>query len=154
MNKFGYDAGGYLAYIRFVGRMRIFSATDMSTGFGTADSPVTLFTVTGDVQVKVWAAVQGTAVASALNTATLSIGTVEAPQGIIVDSTVNGTQFAVTDVWVDASPAQDVEALPDNWFILGGGANIILTIGVEDITAGALEVYCLWSPLSSNGNVV
>jgi len=55
---------------------------------------------------------------------------------------------------VDATPALDVEAMSNNWYAVGGGANIIVTIATNNITAGAMEIYCLWRPLSSNGNVI
>ena len=143
-----------LASVGHLGRLAIKSLTDMSSGFDTADNPVTIFTVTGDVLVQVFGVVQATALTSAGGTGTLSIGTAEVVAGIIAASTVNGTQFATTDVWVDSTPAHDIEAMSNNWYAIGGGANIIVTIATANITAGAMEMYCLWRPLSSNALVV
>jgi hypothetical protein len=121
------------------------------TGYDTAAA----FTVTGDVKVQVFGVVGATAIASTSGTTTLSVGTTESAVGIIAASTVNGTQFAATDVWVDATPANDVEALAaQDWHIIGGGADIILTRSVDDLTQGTLTLYCLWEPLSADGNVV
>lgn len=121
------------------------------TGYDTAAA----FTVTGDVMVQVFGVVGATAIASTSGTTTLSVGTTEAATAIIGASTVNGSQFAATDVWVDTSPANDVEALPAApWFIIGGGADILLTRSVDDLTQGVLTLYCLWIPLSTDGNVV
>ena len=143
-----------LASVGHLGRLATYTAADMSSDFDTGDSPVTIFTVTGDVLVQVFGVVQGTALTSASSTGTLAIGTAEDVDAIIDESTVNGTQFAATDVWIDATPALDVEAMNLDWFAVGGGANIIVTIATNNITAGALEIYCLFRPLSSNGNVV
>ena len=137
-----------------LGRLATFTALDMSSGFGTAQSPVTLFTVTGDVLVQVFGIVQATAVGSASDTGTLAIGTAESVAGIIAATTADGTQLAATDVWIDATPSVDLEAITNTWFAVGGGANIILTIATNNMDAGAMEIYCLWRPLSSNGLVV
>jgi len=121
------------------------------SGYDTADA----FTVTGDVLVRVFGIVGATGITSTSGTTTLSIGTTEATAGIIAASTVNNTQFAATDVWVDSTPANDVELMASAaWHVIGGGANIRLTRNVDDLTAGTLTLYCFWSPLSSDGNVV
>ena len=143
-----------LASVGHLGRLATYTAADMSSDFDVADSPVTIFTVTGDVLVQVFGIVQAVALTSASSTGTLAIGTPEVVAGIIAASTVNGTQFAATDVWVDATPDVDLEPITDSWFGVGGGANIIVTIATNNITAGAMEIYCLWRPLSSNANVV
>lgn len=121
------------------------------TGYDTAAA----FTVTGDVMVCVFGVVGATAITSTSGTTTLSIGTTEAAAGIMAASTVNNTQFAATDVWVDSTPANDVEALAaQRWHIIGGGADINLVCNVDDITQGTLTLYCLWVPLSDDGSVV
>lgn len=121
------------------------------TGFDSAAA----FTVTGDVKVQVFGVVGAVAITSTSGTTTLSVGTTEATAGIIAASTVNNTQFAATDVWVDATPANDVEALAaQDWHIIGGGADILLTRSVDDLTAGSLTLYCIWEPMSADGNVV
>ena len=119
------------------------------TGYDTAVA----FTVTGDVRVRVVGVVGAVAITSTSGTTTLSVGTTEAAAAIIAASTVDGTQFAATDVWVDSTPANDAEGEP-GWFIIGGGADIVLTRSVDDLTAGSLTLYCTWEPLSSTGSVV
>lgn len=121
------------------------------TGYDTAAA----FTVTGDVMVKVFGVVGATAITSTSGTTTLSIGTTEAVAGIVAASTIDNTQFAATDVWVDSTPANDVEIMASAaYHIVGGGAAINLVRSVDDITAGTLTLYCFWKPLSSNGAVV
>lgn len=120
------------------------------TGFDTAAA----FTVTGDVLVNVWGVVGSTAITSTSGTTTLAVGTTESTTSILAASTIDNTQFAATDVWVDSSPANDSESLAERRVVIGGGADIILTRNVDDITAGSLTLYCEWKPLSSDGNVV
>lgn len=120
------------------------------TGYDTAAS----FTVTGDVMVRVVGIVGATAITSTSGTTTLAVGTTEITTAILAASTIDNTQFAATDVWVDSSPANDSERMTEDWVIIGGGADIILTRSVDDITAGSLTLYCWWIPLSSGATVV
>ncbi len=113
------------------------------------------FTVTGDVMVKVFGVVGATAITSTSGTTTLSVGTTELATGILAASTVNNTQFAATDVWVDSTPANDVEIMAsDAYLIVAGGADINLVRSLDDLTAGTLTLYCFWKPLSTDGAVV
>ncbi|MDO8596417.1 MAG: hypothetical protein Q7R45_07320 [Sulfuricaulis sp.] len=120
-------------------------------GYDTAAA----FTVTGDVLVRVVGVVGAVAITTTSTTTVLSLGTTEAPEAIIANSTMNNTQFAATDVWIDSTPANDAEAMASAaWHVIGGGADIILTRGVDDILGGALTLYCFWKPLSADGAVV
>ena len=99
--------------------------------------------------------VQGTAFTSTGTNGTLEIGTTEDINGILAQTTANGSQLAATDVWVDTTPTEDVELMASAaWFIIGGGADIILPIDPNSMTAGTMNIYCLWFPLSSDGQVV
>jgi len=119
-------------------------------GYDTAAA----FTVTGDVLVRVYGVVGATGITSTSGTTTLALGTTELTTGIIGASTVNNTQFAATDVWTDTTPANDVDLLSSDWFLIGGGADIILTRSVDDITAGTLTLYCEWIGKSAGASVV
>jgi len=120
------------------------------TGYDTAAA----FTVTGDVWVRVQGVVGATAITSTSGTTTISVGTTESTASILAASTIDNAQFAATDVWVDSSPANDSERGDSDWVLIGGGADIILTRSVDDLTAGTLTLYCEWKPASSDGLVV
>lgn len=124
------------------------------TAWLTGNSPVDLFTVTGDVLVRVFGTVQ-TAVTSASNDGTLAVG-VEGNTAVLIPSTIaNGVRLDAGDVWVDADSDEKALAAPSPaWVIVAGGADIILTIGTNNMTAGAVTVYCEWIPLSADGSVV
>ena len=58
----------------------------------------------------------------------------------------------VGEIWIDNAPAT-VEALPALQ-ILAAGTDIIQTIATDTLTAGTLTYYCLWFPISTDGNLV
>ncbi len=131
-------------------RLVIKTIADM-TGFDTA----AMFTVTGDVMAKVFGVVGVAAITSTSGTTTLSLGTSQAVAGIIAATTIDNAQFDATDVWVDTSPSDDVERDANAaWFVIGGGADIMMTRSADDITAGALTLYCWWKALSAGATVI
>lgn len=113
-------------------------------------NPATLFTVTGDVLLTIFA-VCNTDLAGA--SATISVGATGNTAAIIPVTTA--TDIDDGDVWVDTVPGVGVQALPSaSIFAVNDGADIIQTVATADITAGVIEYYCLWRPLSSDGKVV
>lgn len=113
-----------------------------------ATGATTLFTVTGDVVVRLFA--KCTTLLDSDGAATIEAGISGNTAALIAQ-----TAYSVIDaneIWVDASSPATVEALPGQ-FILVGGTDIIQTIATEAIKAGVLTYYCLWSPLSADGNV-
>jgi len=115
-----------------------------STG---AVGATTLFTVTGVVAVRIFAVVSGVDLTGA---GTLEVGIVGNTAALIAQTT--GTDLDVGEIWIDTGPAT-VELLP-GLFILAAGTDIIQTIAGATITAGTLTYYCLWFPISEDGNVV
>jgi len=132
----------------------VYLTSAAGTDWTTGNSPVTLFTVTGDVKVRIHGVVGATAVTSTSNDGTLEVGTTEDINAILTQVIANGTLLAATDVWTDSTPNFDVEGISPTWYAIGGGADIILTIATNSMTAGIVSMYCEWLPVSSNGNVV
>lgn len=121
-------------------------AYDGTTGAGESDdSPITLFTVTGDVLVNVFA-VCSENLAGAGN---IEVGIAGNTAALIAQTAAADIDSG--EVWVDNAPAT-IEALPTS-YVLTGGTDIIETISA-DITDGTLTYYCIWRPLNSTGNVV
>lgn len=121
------------------------------TAFGTSKN---LFTVTGDVLMRVGASVD-VAVTSTSGTTTLEVGVAGNTACLCVQDAVDNTAFDVGDSWslitaADANGAQ----MADEYILIGNGVTVILTGSVDDITAGDIDFYCEWIPLSSDGNVV
>lgn len=107
----------------------------------------TLFTVTGTVAVRLFGVVSGTDVTGS---GTIEAGIAGNTAALLAQTT--GTALDVGEVWIDNAPAT-VEALPALQ-IIGAGQDIIQTIATDTLNAGTLTYYCLWSPISEDGNVV
>lgn len=105
----------------------------------------TLFTVTGKVAVRLFGIVSG---ADLTGTGTLEAGIAGNTAALLAQTT--GTALDVGEFWVDTGPAT-VEALPSLQLV---ASDIIQTIASNTITAGTITYYCLWFPISADGNVV
>jgi len=126
-----------------------------STGDLTASgTSVALFTVTGDVLVKVGASVD-VAVTSTSGTSTAEVGVAGNTACLCIQDVIDNTAFAVGDSWslitaADTNGAQ----MADEWILIGNGVDIAMAVSVDDITAGDMDFYCQFIPLSSDGAVV
>ena len=118
---------------------------------------ITLFTVTGLVLCRVYGRVT-TLVTSTANTGTLALGIAGTTGLYIAATTANGsTNFIANSIWLDNAPTVLGKALPslsNTLNVAQSNANIILTIATNNMTAGGMEIYCDWVPVSSDGNVV
>ena len=115
---------------------------------GTGD-PFDIFTVTGTVRGRVYAVC--TTTLTIVATATLEVGTAKNTAGVIAQTA--GDAIDVDEIWHDASPDASVEALTTvaekiiNQDVIG-------TTATANITAGVIKFICVWTPVSSDGNVV
>ena len=114
-------------------------------------NPSTVFTVTGDVIVKI-IAVCATNIVHAANAA-ISLGIDDGAQIIAAtDLTVQG--MAAREIWHDATPDAEIEALSTmKEFIITDGNDIDLDVSVADVNTGAITFYCMYTPLSPDGAV-
>jgi hypothetical protein len=113
-----------------------------------ATGATTLFTVTGAVAIRIFA--ECTSDLTSGGAATIEVGISGNTAALIAQTTATGIDSG--EIWLDTAAAT-VEALPGQ-FILVGGTDIIQTIASTTITGGVLTYYCLWEPISSDGNVV
>lgn len=118
---------------------------------GTSD-PFTLFTVTGDVLVRIFGVCTVDLVSG--GGGTLEVGVTGNTAGLIAQTTA--TDIDASDLWSDSTPTVRVDTLASvlGPYIVANGADIIETVGTADITAGNVYYICLWRPLSPDGNVV
>ena len=122
-------------------------AITLATATTGATGATTLFTVTGVVAVRLFGVVSGLDVTG---TGTIEAGIVGNTAALLAQTT--GTDLDVGEIWIDTGPAT-VELLPA-LSILAAGTDIIQTIAGSTLNAGTLTYYCLWFPISSDGNVV
>jgi len=107
----------------------------------------TLFTVTGNVLLSVFG-ICDTNIAGA---GTIEVGVTGNTAGLIAQ-VADAEDLDDGDIWVDATPGVGVEAIPST-FIVNDGADVILTIGTTALTAGVVDYYCTWRPLSAGSSV-
>ncbi len=126
------------------------STGDMTAG-GTT---VNLFTVTGDVLARVVGSVD-VALTCTSGTSTLSVGVAGNVQALIPNDAIDAAAFQIGDSWSFATAADANAAAADTgWVVIGNGVDIIQTTSVDDITAGDMDYYCTWIPLSVGATVV
>lgn len=118
---------------------------------GGAQGALTLFTVTGTVFIQVFGVCQAD-ITGAL--ATLEVGIAGNTAGLIALTV--GTTIDQYQLWKDATPLANLAALNlvTRSTVITNSANVIQTIATANVTAGIIDYYCIWSPLSSSGNVV
>ncbi len=123
---------------------------------GGTQGAFTIFTVTGDVLLQVFG-ICNTQPAVAAGTPTIELG-VSGDTTAYIAQIVNAVDLIANEVWLDATPTLTQEILdpaviPRTW-IVANGQDTILTIGGADLTAGDIDFYAIWRPLSANGLVV
>jgi hypothetical protein len=110
-------------------------------------NPFTIFEVTGDVMCFVIGVCKTTLVGAA----TLEVGVTDATAAIIAQIG-NATDLVANEVWHEATPSL-AEAMSPRYHFIGGGLDVIGTAGSANITAGKIDFYCFWRPLSTDGKV-
>lgn len=114
---------------------------------GTGD-PFTIFSVTGDILADVIGVVKTTLVGAA----TLEVGVTGATAALLAQ-VADATTLAADEVWGPDGSVSLAEAYTPTLHGIGGGLDIIGTVGTANITAGVIDFYCFWRPLSDDGNV-
>lgn len=111
---------------------------------GGTDDPHTLFTVTGDVIVRLWGVCTTDLTTT---TGTVAVG-IANNAGLLLAALAAG-DIDAGEIWNDATPAVgDTLANIAGPYVLPNGADIIETIATADVTAGNIYYICLWRPVS------
>jgi hypothetical protein len=124
-----------------------------TNGIGDFDgtgNPFDIFSVTGDVKMKVVGIC--TTILAGGGTATLEVGVTGKTAGLIAQTT--GTDIDANEIWHDATPDSPIEAasvMVEN--IVANGLDVIGTVGTANITSGVIKFICLWRALSVDGKV-
>lgn len=109
----------------------------------------TLFTVTGNVLATVFGVCDTTLDSG--GAPTIEVGVTGNTAALIAQSVAKS--LADGEVWVDATMTRvGVGAVPAMQ-VINDGNDIILTIGSATVTAGVVDFYCLWRPLSSGAKI-
>lgn len=123
------------------------------TADGGAQGAFTAFAVTGDVILQIFG-VCNVALTSG-GAATIELGV--AGNTAVLIALTTATALIANEIWHDATPTTTVEQIDVDGvrtFIVANGQDVILTIAAADLTAGDVDFYARWQPLSANGLVV
>lgn len=106
-----------------------------------------LFKVTGVVAMSVFGVCK-TSLAGA--SATIKVGTAISDAAMIAQTTA--TNIAENEIWHDSTPDASIEltSILTQKIVT---QNIIYTIGTAAISAGVIDFYVLWEPISPDGKV-
>jgi outer membrane cobalamin receptor len=141
------------SYTPDVGTWRLARGNYNFTDDTGAQAAYTIFTVTGNVYLYGIFGVCKTLLDSG-GAATIELG-IEGNTAALIAQTV-ATELDADEIWQDAAPTANPAAviLLAHSFTVANGADIILTIDTADLTAGEIDIYTWWLPLSTNGNVL
>jgi hypothetical protein len=110
---------------------------------------ISLFTVTG----LIYARVVGICSVDLVGAATLEVG-VTGSTALSLAQIANATTLDAGEIYADATAAAfkiGTDLIPPMNLVT---TNIFATVGSAAITAGQVDFYCLWRPISSDGNLV
>ena len=117
--------------------------------FADTTGAQTLFTVTGDVVLRVFGICK-TNVASAA-AANVEVG-VSGNTAKFITTTV-ATAIDANEIWHDATPDASIEADSVSVaYIVSNGQDVILTPSAQ-VDSGRIDFYCQWFPLTSSSSV-
>jgi len=122
-----------------------FSDTTGSGAIGTID----LFTVTGLLYAKV----VGICGDDLVGAATLEVGVIGST-ALCLAQIANATTLDVGEIYADATAAKFKivsDLIPPENLVTTA---IFATVGSAAITAGQVDFYCIWRPISSDANLV
>lgn len=117
----------------------------------TASGAPAMFTLTGQVIVKIIAVCTVSLTSS--GGSNIELGIAGADSATIIAQTL-ASNIIAKEIWHDASPDKEIEALSVmKEFIITDGNDILLTTSAQ-MDLGTLDFYCFWTPLDNVGNVV
>ena len=126
------------------------ATTDARGDDAGANDPYTLFTVTGDVLVRIFGVCTVDLASAGGGTISLGItGNVA-----LINAATTATAIDANEIWNDTAPAiVDTLASIPGPFVIPNGVDIVEAYATADITAGNIYYICLWRPLSDDGFV-
>jgi hypothetical protein len=71
-------------------------------------------------------------------------------------ASTTAADLIANEIWHDASPTLTAEQidLTGRSFVVANGQDIDFLISGAAVTAGKINLYCIWSPLSAGASVV
>jgi hypothetical protein len=109
----------------------------------------TLFNVTGNVLLTIFGVVDTTPTSA--GAPTIEVGTAGNTAVLIAQSLA--LSLADGEVWVDGTLTRVGAGAVPAMQVINDGVDVDLKVATATVTAGSIDFYCLWRPLSSDGLV-
>lgn len=133
-----------------VDRIGSYDQVARNTVDATAATPISVFTVTGDVVLRIVAVCKIAPTTS--GSITVELG-VTGATAVLIAQIADATDLAQHEIWHDATPTTTLDALSVlKEVIVSNGQDVILTT-TGTLTAGTIAFTCFWTALSSDGAV-
>lgn len=147
-----YLNGMSLAAITSAGGWRLARKTYSFAVQGGTAGTYTLFTVSGTVFVQIFGVCQTSLTAD--GAATIEVGISGNTAALIAQ--ITATNLDQYQTWQDAASENNPGPvdLTARSFVVTAGADIGFKVTTANLTAGVVDFYCLWAPLSTDGLVV
>jgi hypothetical protein len=127
-----------------------------SGAWTTANSPITMFTVTGTVKLRITPVVT-TPLTSTGATGTLALGLTSQAALFIAATTIDGTKLHASEVWQSATPTTASKAALLNnssgWYEVHDDT-IVIAIATNNMTAGGMRFDVDWIAVTAGATVV
>lgn len=137
-----------MSLIKFTESLGVGKLTQTIT-FSNDTGTVSVFTVTGDVLIRIIAVIT-TNLASVAG-ANIQLGVVGYTDAMIIDTVA--TTMDAREIWNDSGVSNEIENIDSiRKYIVTDGNNVVLTLD-DQIDSGVIVFYCFWTPLSSDGKV-
>ena len=118
--------------------------------FANSTGTVSVFTVTGDVLVRIIPVITTDLVPN--TSANLRLGVVGNTDAMIVDSDVD--DLDERGIWIDQTPDNEIEPTDRiRDYIIADGNDVVLTLSAQ-VNSGVIRFYCFWTGLSAGSSVV
>ena len=146
-----YQPNDRASYAHDVGQWRKSVGNYNFTDDAGAQGAFAIYTVTGDVEVRVYGLCQ--VLMDSGGAATIELGIAGNTAALIAQTTA--TDLDQYETWQDATPEANPGpvALDARGFVIANGADVILTVGAADLTAGDCDFVCRWWPITNNGAI-
>lgn len=117
--------------------------------FANSTGTVSVFTVTGDVIIRIIPVITTNVVPN--TTANIRLGVVGNTDAMIGDSV--SSDLDAREIWNDSVASREIEAADSvRSYIVADGNDVILTLSAQ-VNSGVIRFYCFWTPLSGDGKV-
>ena len=118
-----------------------------------AQAAYTVFTVTGNVLIHSIFGVCEDAFTSG-GVAKIELGVSGNTAVLVAQPTA--TELIANEIWYDAAPTTTIEQidLTALSFVVANGQDVDFLVSAADLTAGKVNLYCIWSPLSAGSGIV